>query len=315
MIDLKGKKQAAMIIAIPLLFIAVGILLIIAIPELWQWLQPSSAKLAEIRNNAVKTIFQMVGGLIVIFGLYLTYRRIRASEKNVEVLQDQQVTERFTRAIEQLGSEKLEVRLGAIYALERIAKDSPKDHWTVMEILTAYVRENSKWTEEKDEEWRIFTKDRNLQRKIDIKAKIDIQTIITILGRRSHIGNEPDRINLSETDLRLYKFINSDFTNAVFYKTHFDGAYIKNTRFDNSYFISASFFQTDIINVSMANTQLADAKMNPSFLVSIDFKDAKLTGIDLRGCSLTGAINLTLDQLKIIKEDELTRLPEYLRRD
>ncbi len=37
----------------------------------------------------------------------------------------------------------LEVRLGGIYALERIARDSPKDHWTIMEVLTAYVRENS----------------------------------------------------------------------------------------------------------------------------------------------------------------------------
>ncbi len=37
----------------------------------------------------------------------------------------------------------LEVRLGGIYALERIAHDSPKNQSTIMEVLTAYVRENS----------------------------------------------------------------------------------------------------------------------------------------------------------------------------
>jgi hypothetical protein len=37
------------------------------------------------------------------------------------------------------------VRLGGIYALERIARDSPKrDYSTVMEVLTAYVRENTR---------------------------------------------------------------------------------------------------------------------------------------------------------------------------
>jgi hypothetical protein len=37
----------------------------------------------------------------------------------------------------------VEVRLGAIYALERIAYDSPRDHWPIIEVLTAYVRQNA----------------------------------------------------------------------------------------------------------------------------------------------------------------------------
>jgi hypothetical protein len=41
-------------------------------------------------------------------------------------------------------NKKLEIRLGGIYALERIAWDSPeRDYSTVMEVLTAYVRENT----------------------------------------------------------------------------------------------------------------------------------------------------------------------------
>jgi hypothetical protein len=56
-----------------------------------------------------------------------------------------QITERFTRAIDQLGNESLDVRLGVIYALERIAKDSRHDHPQVVEILTAYIREHAPW--------------------------------------------------------------------------------------------------------------------------------------------------------------------------
>ena len=74
----------------------------------------------------------------------------------MEATRDQQVTERFTRAIDQLGESdddgepRIEIRPGGIYALERIAADSlamenypGRDYATVMEVLTAYVRENT----------------------------------------------------------------------------------------------------------------------------------------------------------------------------
>src|SRR5208283_1279828 len=57
------------------------------------------------------------------------------------------ITESFSKAAEQLGSDKLEVRLGGIYSLERISKESPEDYWTVMENLTAFVRERSRRNE------------------------------------------------------------------------------------------------------------------------------------------------------------------------
>ncbi|MCA1666553.1 MAG: hypothetical protein LC793_03970, partial [Thermomicrobia bacterium] len=61
------------------------------------------------------------------------------------VAREGQITERFTRAIDQLGSEKDEIRLGAIYALERIAKDSRSYQDSIMDILAAYVRRDSRW--------------------------------------------------------------------------------------------------------------------------------------------------------------------------
>ena len=54
------------------------------------------------------------------------------------------MTDRYTKAVEQLGSDKLDVRIGGIYALERIARDSARDHPAVMEVLTAFIREHSR---------------------------------------------------------------------------------------------------------------------------------------------------------------------------
>jgi hypothetical protein len=46
----------------------------------------------------------------------------------VRVSQEGRITDRFTRAVDQLGSDDLTVRLGGICALERIAGDCPRDY-------------------------------------------------------------------------------------------------------------------------------------------------------------------------------------------
>ncbi len=143
-------------------------------------------------------VFGIFGGIAL---LYLTWRRI-------EISQEGQITERFTRAIDQLGGvnkkgkKVLEIRLGGIYALERIARDSKKDHWTIMEILTTYVRENSPITEE------VIKSDKEQSHNEpppshSIMHQPDIQAILTLVGRRnlSHEKNENYCLNIEGANL------------------------------------------------------------------------------------------------------------------
>ena len=60
-----------------------------------------------------------VAGLVALGSLVVARRTYRLTQEG-------QITDRYTKAIEQLGSDKPDVRLGGIYALERIAKDSPQ---------------------------------------------------------------------------------------------------------------------------------------------------------------------------------------------
>ncbi|MFM7790796.1 MAG: pentapeptide repeat-containing protein, partial [Microcystis panniformis] len=73
-------------------------------------------------------------------GLFVNYLN---SQAEIQLIQERLITERFSKAVEQIGNTKEEVVIGGIYSLERIAKDSPKDQWTIMEVLTSYIRKNS----------------------------------------------------------------------------------------------------------------------------------------------------------------------------
>jgi hypothetical protein len=142
------------------LAIPVGILLVIfLIAGLYSFVGPTEPTEKKDFVQAVGVLFAALAGL---FGLFFTAQNVRTNQRTLranlentqrtlELTERGQITERFTRAIEQLGETddktgkpKIELRLGGIYALERIAKDSPaSDYSTVMEVLTAYVRENA----------------------------------------------------------------------------------------------------------------------------------------------------------------------------
>lgn len=81
--------------------------------------------------------------LTAVSALYFSTQSLRSTEKQYELAQQGQVTDRFGKAVEQLGSDEVDVQLGGIYSLERLARDSPSDHSVIFEVLSAYVRTHS----------------------------------------------------------------------------------------------------------------------------------------------------------------------------
>jgi hypothetical protein len=122
----------------PLLaLVTVGCVLLALIPCFW--------KVYKSDPDIFTPFFTPIAALLVgvaAFGQWRTARLRHEEQTNAD--RQRRLTESFSKAIEQLGSDKLEVRLGGVYALERISKESPDDYWTVMENLSAFVRERSR---------------------------------------------------------------------------------------------------------------------------------------------------------------------------
>jgi hypothetical protein len=101
-------------------------------------------RLQQARDAARGRLLTLGAGLFAAGALIFTARNSVLAQRTVQLTEQGQVTDRYTKAIEQLGSDKVDVRIGGIYALERVALDSLRDHPTVVEVLAAFIREHSR---------------------------------------------------------------------------------------------------------------------------------------------------------------------------
>lgn len=266
----------------------VCVLLIAVVLLLLYWF-PQRHVATDAENQTRATWAQVFGYLVGSFVLYFTWRRLTATERTVEIAQEGQITERFSRASEHVGSEEIVVRLGGIYALERIAKDSERDHWPIMEFLTAFVRERAPWWPENRSD-------------TPVRSPKDIQAILTVIGRRkrTYQNGEDFRLDLFRTDLRK-----ADLRAAHLEGANFNGACLNEANLQEAHLEKTDFWEAQLRMTNLRKTHLREAS-----LLNADLEGAHLEGADLRE-----AINLTQEQLRQAFTDADTKLPDNLARN
>ena len=278
----------------------------------------------QLENEFRKTLAQIIGGAFILLGAFLAWKRIT-------IAQEGQITERFTRAIGQLGDRKnLEVRLGGIYALERIAKDLPKDHWTIMEVLTAYIREKAPLKKKKNPPPNEGSSEEENPKPESVKPKTDIQAILTVIGRRTltYKNGEDYRLDLRATDLggadlRGANLSEADFSGADLRGANLNGAHFRGANLNGAHFRGANLSGAHLRGANLSGAYLWGANLSGAYLWGANLSEANLggahlsgahlRGADLRGASLEGVKNLTREQLEKAQTDDKTILPDYLR--
>jgi Pentapeptide repeats (8 copies) len=178
--------------------------------------------------------------------------------RTLDVTRREQVGDRYLRAIEQLGSKKLEVRIGAIYALERVTVDSARDHPTVMEVLATFIQEQSR------EPWPIPEPNISPAR-AHAFPRPDVQAALTVIGRRN-VDYDRGQIDLTAAILPGALMFGADLTGVRLVSADLRGAVVH------------------------SGTKFTDAKLANADLTGADLTNADLTGADLTGAILTEAI-------------------------
>lgn len=134
--------------------IAVVLLLVIAPALLWMlgpgatWVlenidqvtslqdKDRASALAAIRGN----ILSVATGLAALLAVFYTARNADTARRTFQLGERGHDTDRFSKAVEHLGSSEAPVRLGGLYALEQLAQSNPALRQTTVDVICAYLR-------------------------------------------------------------------------------------------------------------------------------------------------------------------------------
>jgi Pentapeptide repeats (8 copies) len=237
----------------------------------------------KLQNDVRVGLLQAVAGVAVIAAVVVTWQQLetdrRQLRQQLEVAGQEQAGERFGRALDQLGSEQLDVRLGGIYGLERIAArasdgsrpegsgeprggapvdrdgSGPPDlqEWAshdrvqVFEILAAYVRTSSHRPPVGPA----------AAGALQVRHP-DVQAAASVLGRRTVLPGDPP-LDLS-------------------------GSLLQGARLGWARLAGADLRGADLRGTSLQHADLVGVRLEQSLLCGTQFQDA-----DLRGAHLAGA--------------------------
>jgi Pentapeptide repeats (8 copies)/Protein of unknown function (DUF2934) len=306
---LKRRRRPVLVVIVggPLLYLGL------------RWYGPQVWRAYRADRDSFTPFFTPIAALLAglaALGQWRTARLRHEEQTNAD--RQRRITESYSKAVTQLASDKLEERLGGVYTLESISKESPADYWTVMETLTAFVRERSRRNEAErlqNFEQRIAKSAYFLWReagKPDGRAEefwaqavkhdevgeppaTDIAAILTVIERRSEPSREREGANAWFLDLRGAFLKQANLGGLHLERANLNGAHLERAELGGAYLagaiLSGAYLAGADFRAHLAGANLDGAYLEGTglHLKGADLRHAYLEGADLRGAYFEGA--------------------------
>ncbi|WP_225827097.1 pentapeptide repeat-containing protein [Streptomyces naphthomycinicus] len=262
--------------------------------------QPESER-AKQQIEAVRTGLAAGGGVGAAITVLLAFRRQhhheQATKRTEHDADERRITELYTRAVEQLGNDKAPVRLGGLYALERLGQAVPVHRQTIVDVICAYLRMPytphaveplADSPPEKRTQWRraasrtqraaramIRGKEHN-QRRQELQVRVTAQRILAAHLRDRRASDE---LETAPADPLFWDGMGIDLTHANLIGLDFMYCHVTRADFAYATFTSSAFFSHAHFagTASFAQARFADHASFESahFADDADFSDAR----------------------------------------
>jgi hypothetical protein len=216
----------------------------------------------DAARGRILQLLIVMGGLVTLWFTARTYVLSREGH----------VTDRFAKAVDQLGSTTTKTQIGDIYALERIMRDSARDHGAVVEVLVAFLQEHADFPKalESAAAW-----ERRGDRSKPPRPPVAVQAALTVLGRR------PSRPEAELGPLRL--------SDTVLMRAFLRGGFLQCARIRNAWLQRAHMEKARLEGARLHGAHLEGARLRAAYLDHTDLKDAYLEGAHLQDVQMDGA--------------------------
>jgi uncharacterized protein YjbI with pentapeptide repeats len=234
------------------------------------------AERLKAENDIRSTLLQGLGGLLAIGGVALgaamTLRQVRASREGHTI-------DLFTKAIDQLASDKVSVRHGGVYALEQLSDLDARYRGHAHALLTAFVRQHAPWPPTRPE-----SEVEAGRRRFHGGAADDIGAALGALSRGSMVL-KGDPSELERVDLRGAELDGLSIDRVCLAHSNLDGASVVGAKFAH-----ATLLETVLRNADLSNADLRAANLTRADLAGAILRGADLSNAELQGANLTGVI-------------------------
>ncbi len=266
-------------------------------------------KAFENENEARKTFAQIVGGFAIIATLYFNFDQSRRAQQQQEIAEEQQelaeqvnLTDRFSKAVEELAAPQIQERVGGVYALQQLTLDAQsfkmadrpdiglEEKKRVLAVLAAFLKAMSPVDLRRP-------KVETYEMSQDLQA-----TVIVLADRRLH---DPgiDPVSACHASLEGADLRDQDLSGLDLSDTDFENSDMSGANFMNGSLASAILERVDLSDATFVAGNGGKARFP---LDGADLKDACLCGADLSASSISQS------QLEAAQGNANTRYPPGL---
>ena len=238
----------------------------------------------ESLSTTIRNLGLVIGGAIAVL---LAVWRSRVAERQADTAQQSLLNERYERGAGMLGSDVLSVRLGGIYALERLAAEHPEQyHVQVLGLLCAFVRHPKE-----DEGYQRKLAEKNADPKTSSFLREDVQAVMDWIGSRgeAQIAIEKDakfELDLKGADLVHGQFINANLSGAMLQGSNLSHANISATDLSGAYVNHAILKGAELTDVDLTGARFWGIDLSQSRMFRVTMPRAQLDYVNLSGANL-----------------------------
>jgi len=281
----KATKTTAFIFAIPAaIAIAVGIAVTIY-SHLYRMTPTGMPRIPEHLRNLIF----MTAGLIT---FAISIWRARIADKQANIAEKKQSTDRFNRAIEQLGKsdkEFLFMRIGAIQALERIGNDSRGDLPAIIRLLAGFARKTSI---DENKENPAASTPLDATEAVAALARLNDNHLEFLREQNIFINLSGSRFHellLYTPNLTRFTLRYCDLSNADLWGANLSNTQLWDTNLSSAYLMNADLSGADLLHTNLSNANLWFANLSSATLWDADLSNAYIENSNFSGADLSGA--------------------------
>lgn len=311
-------RSAWLWIAAWVLFVAVASSLISVL--FWDWLNAGESGSTTVRNFGL-VIAAVIALPLAIWRSMVAERQADTARSQSETAERGLLNERYQKGAEMLGSEVLSVRLGGIYALQRLAGENPKQyHIQVMRLFCGFVRHpvgnyvaaeepirgepltasaefNVGWDKSGKENKRGITDTEGNKTDLQNRVREDVQAIMEAIGTRNEVQIKLERESkyvpkLSRADLRSLRLGDANLSGVELVEANLSDAVLLKVDFSSAKLYEANLSGANLAGANLSDALLFHADLSSASAIGTNFSNAHLLRANLDQAELIGA-NLT----------------------